>query len=230
MSSLTRRILKIVVFVGLFFLIGLIGTMIGVVGEKTSGGNNFRTPGWALIAAIVVPGYLCLSPWANRKIWKKDGHIETNKNKSDTTQETPESPVNTFCRGDESLEELLKMVSLQKERKAKLGVLQLITDIIKPSRTYTYNQFIQKLRELEPEIFNNTNELDQKLGTNTGWEVFVPENPNKKKEELPIQKIVESKPEESKPRISSTKPNFCGDCGASLASAKNFCTNCGKKL
>jgi hypothetical protein len=76
-------------------------------------------------------------------------------------------------------------------------------------------------------------------------ELYEQENPNEKKEELPIQKIVESKSEESvekaenkldnsasesKPRVSSTKPNFCGDCGASLASAKNFCTNCGNKL
>tara|TARA_B110000503_G_scaffold58042_1_gene92855 strand:- start:171 stop:848 length:678 start_codon:yes stop_codon:yes gene_type:complete len=71
---------------------------------------------------------------------------------------------------------------------------------------------------------------EQKLETNTGWEVFVPENPHEKKEKLPIKKIVESKPQESKPRIINTKPNFCGDCGASLASAKNFCANCGKKL
>ena len=92
--------------------------------------------------------------------------VEKFENKPDTTQETPESPVNTFCRGDESLEELLKMVSLQKEQKAKLGVLQLITAIIKPSRPDTYNQFIQKLSEIEPELFIDTNEVDQKSKTN----------------------------------------------------------------
>jgi hypothetical protein len=71
---------------------------------------------------------------------------------------------------------------------------------------------------------------EQKLRTNTGYlDIIMPEKPNEKKEELPIQKIVESKPAESKPRISNTKPNFCGDCGASLAPAKNFCANCGKK-
>ena len=77
MSPLTRRILKTVVFIGVFFMIGILGTIIGVVGEKTSGGNNFRTPGWAMIAAIVIPGYLCLSPWANKKIWKKESNMET---------------------------------------------------------------------------------------------------------------------------------------------------------
>jgi hypothetical protein len=49
-------------------------------------------------------------------------------------------------------------------------------------------------------------------------------------DELADKKIVESKSEESKLQSSNTKPNFCGDCGASLASAKNFCANCGKKL
>ena len=81
--------------------------------------------------------------------------VEKFENKTETTQETPESPVNTFCRGDESLEELLKMVSLQKEQKTKLGVLRLITATIKPSRPDTYNQFIQKLRELEPEFIES---------------------------------------------------------------------------
>ena len=81
--------------------------------------------------------------------------VEKFENKTETTQETPESPVNTFCRGDESLEELLKMVSLQKEQKTKLGVLRLITATIKPSRPDTYNQFIQKLREIEPEFIES---------------------------------------------------------------------------
>ena len=204
MSTITRRILKIVVFVGVFFMIGILGTMIGVVGEKTSGGNNFRTPGWAMIAAIAVPAYLCFSPWANRKIWKKGAHTEIVKNKSETTLE----PLgNTFCRGDESLEELLQMVALQRDYEAKIRLLQIITSIIKRNRPDIHNQFIQKLSEIEPELFQKSNE---------------------KKEELLVQKIVKTRPKERKPKAS--KPKFCGNCGTSLSAAKNFCATCGNKL
>jgi len=90
---------------------------------------------------------------------------------------------------------------------------------------------LKELYEQEKLHENKKEPEEQKLGTNTDYlNIIMPEKPNEKKEELPTQKIVESKPVESKPRISSTKPNFCGDCGASLASAKNFCANCGKKL
>ena len=87
-------------------------------------------------------------------------------NKSETDHETTESPVNTFCRGDESLEELLQMVALQRDQKSKLGVLQLITSIIKRNRPDIYNQFIQKLSEIEPELFQKANDVYQKLEIN----------------------------------------------------------------
>ena len=83
---------------------------------------------------------------------------------------------------------------------------------------------------------SNQNYVEQPIANNketkseTTFSEKSVENSVKRKEKLPIQKIVKSKSEEINPQKSNIKPKFCGDCGTSLASAKNFCANCGNKL
>ena len=65
-----------------------------------------------------------------------------------------------------------------------------------------YNRFseegLKELYEQEKLHENKEEPVEQKLGTNTDYlDIIMPEKPNEKKEKLPIQKIVESKPQES---------------------------------
>ena len=102
----------------------------------------------------------------------------------------------------------------------KGGAERIVIDIVRTLNKNTSNQ-----NYVEQPIANN-----KETKSETTFSEKSVENSVKRKEKLPIQKIVKSKSEEINPQKSNIKPKFCGDCGTSLASAKNFCANCGNKL
>ena len=80
---------------------------------------------------------------------------------SGSTHKSTGNPATTFVTGDESLDELLIKVTSQKNITDKSGVVMLIAMTQRFKRPHIYDQLIQKLREVEPELIESLAEEDE---------------------------------------------------------------------